>query len=29
LSVRTPHVHRPDEARIYQSSCPFEPSAYK
>jgi hypothetical protein len=29
LSVRTAHDHRPDGARIYQSSRPFEPSAYK
>jgi hypothetical protein len=29
LSVRTAHVHRPDGSHIYQSSRPFEPSAYK
>jgi hypothetical protein len=29
LSVRMAHVHRQDGARIYQSSRPFEPSAYK
>jgi hypothetical protein len=29
LSIRTAHVHCPDDARIYQSSRPFEPSAYK
>jgi hypothetical protein len=29
LSVWTAHVHRPDGSRIYQSSRPFEPSAYK
>jgi hypothetical protein len=29
LSVRTALVHRPDGTRIYQSSRPFEPSAYK
>jgi hypothetical protein len=29
LSVQTTHVHRPDGTRIYQSSRPFELSAYK
>jgi hypothetical protein len=29
LSVQTAHVHHPDGARIYHSSRPFEPSAYK
>jgi hypothetical protein len=29
LSVQTAHVHRPDGIRTYNSSRPFEPSAYK
>jgi len=29
LFVRTALVHHPDGTRIYQSSHPFEPSAYK
>lgn len=29
LSIRTAHVHRPDGTRIFYSSHPFEPSAYK
>jgi hypothetical protein len=29
LSVRTAHDHRLDVAQVFQSSRPFEPSAYK